>query len=186
MKEWSFRILHLVLERLADSPQVSLPEVLANPREILVFPQESLFVLPFVQVLKRIYPEAKVRVLVEEKGATLSGSQEVDEVIGYERRSLSLLSARFRDLRDQLQDYDFDLAFLLSPNPTALQDLLLFFSRAKLRIGHHRPENFPFLNFSVTSGNVFSDELEGSLRLLRALGHRESPGESLEASLVPK
>jgi ADP-heptose:LPS heptosyltransferase len=185
MRDVVFRILRSLEGRIGDSPPLTLPECLLDPREILVCPRETLLVLPFVQVLRRVYPRAKIRVLVEERAAALSGTQEIEEVIGYERKTLSPLSGRFRSVRDCLRERGFDLAFLLPPNPSPVQDLLLYSSGARVRIGHHRPGNFPFLNFSVTSANPLSDELEGSFRLLRALGHRQSPSEPLEKLLSP-
>ena len=143
-------------------------QILKEPKRIILrlptAPGELLFAIPTLQVIRKVYRDSRIFLLVsEERKILLQGNHHFDGITLDDHRTLPFTPTFFRWKR-HLRRQGFDLFIDLCPKNGNRGRLISLLSGAKVRIG--RDEGEPFYNCEIYGEEAHRDEVEKHLFLV--------------------
>ena len=160
----------------AEPVQTEPVEILREFREaekILIIPNDrvgGLFIgAPFYKVVRHFYPEAQIILLVEERKVPVARQIPFIDGILTMPLDMSVRSAAFKKIADDLRQERFDLCFCLGPDCSFKLAQLSCASGARLRVGFQRRGLRPF-NIEIVPEKAVVYEGDKYLKILEIFG----------------
>ncbi len=143
--------------RFRGKETVGVSEALGQPHRVLVSLTRGGEDLTLLSILRGRFPNAEfVLLLPEEKLWQVRGKEGGRAgTLTYSLQAGKLLGKEHRQTIQRLRAGAFDLGVTTEEGDVTLSDILLFRSRARLRIGKRREGSYPFLNCLVDSLEEF-------------------------------
>jgi ADP-heptose:LPS heptosyltransferase len=151
---------------------VSVFDHLKDPRKVLIVPSDKpwglLGAAPFIQSVRQAYPQADIRILVDEVRAHLAALIPfADEVISGPLNA-SLWSTKVKKLCSDLKSDQFDLVFCLGSDCSVRNAAVVGASGGRLLVGFSR-QDFNFFNFELTGPHENKSERDEHRHMLSAI-----------------
>jgi len=140
--------------RKGQSTAFTLPGVLNESSRVLCIDSgdlsELVFHVSLVKAIRKKFPAARIDFLLPEKHEPLLvPSGLVKQCLVYKEGQLNPWRPAFASLLRQLGKGNYDLAVVMSQNPSPRLELAALASGASLRIGPSQAESWPAINFEI-------------------------------------
>ena len=166
----------------AESEELEYNCALDSTRNILIILPDSLHEIvllrKYIISVKEHFEDSVIDVVAPYYAKDIIQSNPyIDGGMFFKHDDIQLFSNDFNELRDTIQNREYDTCFLMEKKLDLLKLVLAASSKAALRIGYKSAASYPFLNFSVIHSPSIKYEGSKNESLLRAIGIKIPRGE---------